>query len=272
MSILHILKIELKTNMKSILKMSIALSLFMLLMLLMFDPELFGGMEEMLDAYPEEILAMIGGTISLGTLTGFITMEFLSIIWMWVGIYIILKAAQDIPTAIDNKSIDLILSKPIKRWEYAMGKHLRLIFSLLIIFVSMLLMVAIMVLILPNLKDEPMIWKEWIATFFWAFLFCTALESTAFLVSTWLPRKKASGTAFLIFLIFFIFGLYYGYFDESLHWVRYLSIFNYYDPGSIMVEHTKFIDVGWDVAILIGYSMITTWGSIIIFNRRDIPV
>jgi ABC-2 type transport system permease protein len=280
MNILKILTIELKKSIKSILKVSLVLSLFMLLVLLIYDPDLFAGIEDMLVNYPEEILALIGGTISLGTLSGFITVEFLSMIWIWVGIYIILKAAQDIPTAIDNKSIDLILSKPIKRWEYALGKHLCFIISLLIIFLALILMIVIMKLILPNLQDENIIWKEYFVAFFWSFLFCTALECTAFLFSTFMPRKQASGISFIVLIIFFILGLYYTFFDESIQDLKYLSIFHYYDPSRIMVNHEpikfmiddKFTGVLRDFIILTGYSIVLSISSLIIFNNRDIPV
>jgi ABC-type transport system involved in multi-copper enzyme maturation permease subunit len=243
----------------------------MLLILIIFDPEMFMGMEDFIASLPPEILAMIGGTISLGTLSGFITMEFLSMIWIWVGIYIVLKAAQDIPATIENKGIDLILSKPIKRWEYALGKHLRFIFSLLIIFTSMILMIALMVPILPNLVDETIIWGDFLAAFFWAFLLCISLECTAFLFSTFLPRKKASGMAFTLMIIFYIIGLFYGFFDESIQGMKYLSIFYYYNPGQIMIEQS-YVNVGRDFAILIGYSVALTTTSIIIFNKRDIPI
>ena len=271
MNFLHILKIELKKNIKSILIISLVLSLFMLMILFMFDPELFGDMEDFMENYPQAILDMMGGAMSLSTLAGFINMEFLAMIWIWVGIYIILKAAQDIPTAIDNKSIDLILSKPIKRWEYALGKHLRFIISLLIIFCSMFLMIVIMVPILPNLENETVVWGEYIAAFFWSFLFCTALECTAFLFSTFMPRKKASGISFGLLIIFFILGMYYGYFNESIQGMKYFSIFYYYDPSQIMVNHS-YTDVWGNMVVLIGYSVVLTISSLIIFNRRDIPV
>ena len=271
MNFLSIMKIELKKDINSILKISSVLSLFVLLILFIFDPDLFAGMEDYFAGFPPEILVMIGGTISLETLSGFITMEFLSMIWIWVGFFIILKASQDIPAAIENKGIDLILSKPIKRWEYALGKHLRFIISLMIIFISMILMIALMAPILPNLADETIIWGDFIASFFWAFLLCISLECTAFLLSTFLPRKKASGMAFTLMIIFYIIGLFYGFFDESIQGMKYLSIFYYYNPGQIMIEQS-YVNVVRDFAILIGYSFVLTATSIIIFNKRDIPI
>lgn len=271
MRFLSILKLELKKNFKSILKTVVFLALFMLMYMSMFDPELFAGMEDIMDSFPAAMLDLVGGTFELSTLAGFLTMEFLSMIWIWVGIYIILKAAQDIPTEIDNKTIDLILSKPIKRWEYSLGKHLRFIITIFIIFFAMLLVVAAMVPVLPNLADEVMIWKDYITTFFWAFLFILSLECTAFFFSTFMPRKKASGAAFAMLVLLFIIGIFYGYFDESIQNIKYISLFYYYDPGRIMIEH-NYIDLWVDFTVLIVYSLVLSVASVLIFNKRDIPV
>ncbi len=243
----------------------------MIMIISVFDPELFGGFEEIVDQYPQAIVDMVGGNLAMGTLSGFITMEFLSLIWMWVGIYIILKVSQDIPTAIDNKSIDLILSKPIKRWQFALAKHLRYVIQMLITFVLMISAIALFSIFLPNLKDIPIQWDEYIVAFTWAFVFCVSLETTAFLFSAFMPRKKASGVSFTIFAFLFVLGTFYEYFDESLHDMRYFSLFHYYDPATIMVDHS-FNNIGQDFAFLIGYSVIVTIISLVIFEKRDIPV
>ncbi len=247
MSFFTILKIELKKNIKSILKVSFGIALFTIMLVNVFDPDLFAGMDDLIEAYPQVIKDMVGGMISMKTIGGFLTMEFFSIVWLWVGINIILKSAQDIPTAIDNKSIDLVLSKPIKRWEYALGKHLRFIIQMIITFTIILATIIIFAQFLPNLADEEMDMQEYLVTFLWALLFCLTLECTGFFFSTLLPRKKATGISFMIFIIFFIIGNYYSYFNESLHDMRFFSVFTYYDPGRILIEHS-FMDVWTDMA------------------------
>ena len=252
-------------------KQATILSLFVLMVISIYDPDLFGEFEDLIELYPEAILDLVGGSFSAGTLSGFITIEFLSLIWLWVGIYIILKASQDIPTAIDNKSIDLILSKPIQRWHFALGKHVTYIIQMLFSFALMFLTIALFSALLPNLQDVSINWKEYVLTFAWAFVFCISLESTAFFFSTFMPRKKASGISFAVFALFFVIGTFYEYFDESLHDMRFFSVFQYYDPARIMVEHV-FKNVGRDFGILIGYSAVVTISALAIFEKRDIPV
>ncbi len=271
MSFFNILTVEIKKNWGSIIKLTSILALFMIMIISVFDPELFSGFEDIVEQYPQAIIDMVGGNLAMGKLSGFITIEFLSLIWMWVGIYIILKASQDIPTAIDNKSIDLILSKPIKRWQFALAKHFRYIIQMLITFLVMILSIAFFSLILPNLKEVSINWEEYILTFTWAFVFCISLETTAFLFSTFMPRKKASGISFAIFALFFVIGTFYEYFDDSFHDMRFFSIFHYYNPAVIMVDHV-FTNVGRDFGVLIGYSVSLTLISLIIFEKRDIPV
>ncbi|GAG92641.1 unnamed protein product, partial [marine sediment metagenome] len=112
MKLFTIAKIEIKKSFKATLILSLFMSLFVIMIIAIFDPELFAGFEEIMDAYPDIIKNMVGSAFDLGTIGGFYTVEFLSMIWLWLGIYFILKAGQDIPTTIENKTIDLVLSKP----------------------------------------------------------------------------------------------------------------------------------------------------------------
>ena len=45
-----------------------------------FDPDLFAGLEDILDAYPEAIKELLGSVIDIGTIEGYFTIEFLSLI------------------------------------------------------------------------------------------------------------------------------------------------------------------------------------------------
>ena len=103
MKVHTIATIEIKKSFKGVLKVSAFMALFVIMIASIFDPDLFAGMEEMLEAYPEFILEMIGGALDLATFGGFYTVEFLSMIWIWLGIYFILQAGQDIPSTIESR-------------------------------------------------------------------------------------------------------------------------------------------------------------------------
>ncbi|UYP46979.1 hypothetical protein NEF87_003264 [Candidatus Lokiarchaeum ossiferum] len=271
MSLLTITKIEIKKSLKSTLLLSIIMGLFVLMIAVIFDPDLFVDFEDLVANYPEAILDMVGGVLDMTTFAGFYTVEFLAMIWMWLGIYFVLKAGQDIPSTIENKTIDLILSKPVKRWEFILGRYLRFLFTILTVIISMGLITALLILILPNLKDQEINTAEFITALTWAFLLILSLTTTAFFFSTFLNRKNATGAAFGIFVVFFVIGTFYTSFQENIQDIKFLSIFFYYEPARIMVSHS-YENVLRDMLILFGYTLVLTISSIMIFDRRDIPV
>jgi len=92
MKVHTIATIEIKKSFKGVLKVSAFMALFVIMIASIFDPDLFAGMEEVFANYPDFIMEMVGGALDLGTFGGFYTLEFLSMIWIWLGIYFILQA------------------------------------------------------------------------------------------------------------------------------------------------------------------------------------
>ncbi len=271
MKLFTIAKIEIKKSFKAVFALSLLMGLFVILIMVIFDPELFAGVEEMLDLYPDAIKDMLGSALDLGTIGGLYTVEFLSMIWIWLGIYFILKAGQDIPATIDNKTIDLVLSKPLKRWEFILGRYMRFIFSILLVILIIGIITFMSFEIAPNLQDQEIDYSEFFWALTWAFLFVASLTTTAFFFSVFLNRKRATSLAFGMMVLFFIVGYFYGYFEEDIQEIKRISLFFYYDPARILVSHS-YENVLRDFLILSGYSVVMVITSIAIFNKRDIPV
>lgn len=271
MKLFTIAKIEIKKSFKATFILSLIMGLFVIMIIAIFDPEIFAGFEEIIDAYPDIIKNMVGSAFDLGTIGGFYTVEFLSMIWLWLGIYFILKAGQDIPTTIENKTIDLVLSKPLKRREFILGRYMRFIFSILFVLLFIGIVTFIMFEISPNLQDQEIDYSELFWALTWAFLFVVSLTTTAFFFSVFLNRKRATSLAFGMMVLFFIVGYFYGYFEEDIQEIKRISLFFYYDPARILVSHS-YENVLRDFLILSGYSVVMVITSIAIFNKRDIPV
>ena len=271
MKLFTIAKIEIKKSFKATFALSLLMGLFVILIMVIFDPELFAGVEEMLDLFPDAIKDMLGSALDLGTIGGLYTVEFLSMIWLWLGIYFILKAGQDIPSTIENKTIDLVLSKPLKRWEFILGRYMRFIFSILFVLLFIGIVTFIMFEISPNLQDQEIDYSELFWALTWAFLFVVSLTTTAFFFSVFLNRKRATSLAFGMMVLFFIVGTFYSYFEEDIQEIKRISLFFYYDPARILVSHS-YENVLRDFLVLFGYSVVMVIASIVIFNKRDIPV
>ncbi|MCK5390408.1 MAG: ABC transporter permease subunit, partial [Candidatus Thorarchaeota archaeon] len=76
-----------------------------------------------LESFPEELLEFFGGMTALTTPYGFVNIELFTFMWIFVGIFLVYMASSTaLPAEVEDKTIDMILSKPISRSSYLMGK------------------------------------------------------------------------------------------------------------------------------------------------------
>lgn len=236
-----------------------------------WDPVFFQQMAELLQNYPEIIRQMVGEYISLATFGGFLNIYLISMSWFFFGIYFILKSSQDIPKEIDNKTIDLMLSKPITRWELSLGKFLFHIIGACIVLGGVFIATILAVFIFPNVNPSEVNFTEiWVA-FLIVLLFSFALISTAFFFSTFRNPKMALVFSMGVIIFFYVVGQFWKSFDESIQNIKYISIFYYSDMSNLLVNSNWEL-VPLKISFLSIYSIALTAGSLIIFNRRDIPV
>lgn len=269
--IFQIAKNEIQKNLRSILIYSTIIGLMFLYLMNMFDPTLFSQFSELLDSYPESIKQMVGGTIDLATIEGFMNTYVFTFAWMWFGIYIMIRTAQDIPEEIENKTIDMVLSKPISRLEYLFGKKMQQLLMILMLMLFTFGGVALGFAVSKEIALSDINGGHLAIAFVWMMCFLIALESTALFFSTFLNPKKAVGLAMGVFIAFFFIGTFYNSMGESVQWLRYLSIFYYYNTAPLMLDGVM-NNVVRDILILVGYSAVVTALGAWIFKKRDIPV
>ena len=271
MKVLQIVWKELKKDYKSLLIYIAILSFFFLWFISFFDPELLAGLEEAFEAYPETIRLMVGEFASLGEFGGFINIYLFSISWFYFGIYFILKSAQSIPKEIENKTIDLVMSKPITRTELSLGKYLTFIVEIIFLFYGIMVSVLLGILIFPTATANEIFLNEIMFAFLWNFIFIIALISTGYFFSTFLSSKRALAFGFGVVIFFYAVGQFWKAFPEGAQEIKRISIFFYSDMSNLLVNH-GWDNVGLHIIILSGYSIVLTISAIIIFNKRDIPV
>ncbi len=74
--------------------------------------------EAVLGSFPPELLDFFGGLAVMSSPYGFWSLEILSFIWLYAGIYLIFMASSLLSHEVENKTIDLSLSKPISRYSF----------------------------------------------------------------------------------------------------------------------------------------------------------
>ena len=271
MKILQIVWKELKANRKGILIYTILMALFYMWFVSIFDPVFFADFESLLDSYPEAIRQMIGEFFSLTTIGGLMNIYLFSMSLFFFGIYFVLKASQDIPREISNKTIDLMLSKPLKRWEFSLGKYLYHIIGAVIVLVGVMGGVILGIFIMPNIVPHEVPWAEFLTAFLVMILLNLAIVTTGFFFSTFMDTKKSLALSFGVIIFFYAVGVFWQSFGENMEGIKYISIF-YYSEMSDLLVNGNWANVPIKILVLVGYSIVLTAISVILFNRRDIPV
>ncbi|MBN1801079.1 MAG: ABC transporter permease subunit [Candidatus Lokiarchaeota archaeon] len=262
---------ELVNAKKGIILYAVLMFLFIMWFMTIFDPDLFSGFESIYSDFPEVILEMIGGQLVLAEFGGFANTYIFSFAWMYFGIYLILRASQDIPKEIENKTIDIVLSKPIKRWHFIAGKYLHHIIVALIITIAVAFGALVgMISIKANFDLEINV-AEIFTGILWMFFFLLAIVSTGFFFSTFLNTKLSLAVSFGGMILFYIIGTMVGMFPEAIQDIKYMSFFYYFNPADLLINHDSSF-VGFYIFVLFAYSIVLTIIATIIFNKRDIPV
>ncbi|MBD3214784.1 MAG: ABC transporter permease subunit [Candidatus Lokiarchaeota archaeon] len=271
MKTFQIAKRDISINKFGILIFCALLSLFFLWFSTVYDPDLFADLEEFYQNFPDAIKSLVGGTLSISDYNSFMNVYLFSFAWMWMGLYFILKASQDIPTEIEEKTIDITLSKPISRWEFVLGKLLRHIIVLLFLMGLVMLAVFSAPFIFPNTNPSNVNFGALSIAFILLTLHLISLIVTGFIFSTIFNRKKALALGFGLLIFFYAVGQFYGLFPEFMRDIKYVSIFYYYDTYDLLVNASIegfFINV----LVLSIYSIALIIASVLIFQKRNIPV
>jgi ABC-type transport system involved in multi-copper enzyme maturation permease subunit len=262
---------EIKSGVKGLIFYTALMGLFYMWFVSIFDPVFFADFEALLDSYPEAIRQMVGEFFSLQTIGGLMNIYLFSMSFFFFGVYFVLKSSQDIPKEIDNRTIDLMLSKPIKRWEFSLGKYLHHVVGASIVIGGVMGAVILGFFIMPNVNPSDVPWAEVFTAFLVMLLLNIGIVTTGFFFSTFLNPKKALVLSFGVVIFFYTVGQFWKSFDESMEGIRFISIFYYSDVSNLLVNNN------WDaipikILFLTSYSIILAMASVIIFNKRDIPV
>ncbi|MFX1572070.1 MAG: ABC transporter permease subunit [Promethearchaeota archaeon] len=271
MKVIKIMWKELTSSKKGLILYTALMGLFYMWFVSIFDPVFFEDFEALLESYPEAIRQMIGEFYSLSTIGGLMNIYLFSMSLFFFGIYFILKASQDIPREINFKTIDLMISKPIKRWEFSLGKYLYHIIGVVIVLVGVMLAVILGIFIMPNVSPNDVPWAEFLTAFLVMILLNLGIATTGFFFSTFMDTKKSLAFSFGTIIFFYAVGQFWQSFGENMEGIKYISIFYYSDVSNLLVNSN------WDaipikIVILSSYTIILALVSLIFFNKRDIPV
>lgn len=229
------------------------------------------GLKELGEIYPEEMLKFFGGIEVFTNPYGFWSLELMSFMWLYAGIYILYMASGLLSQEIEDKTIDLSLSKPIKRNYFLTSK---IVFLYVFTFAALGIVFLISMVSIagsPTFHDEGLYFDRLWATYFTVVLYLTAFAMIAFFFSTiFLSTRKSMALGVMALFLMFFLGEFYSYMDEGIQGIKYISIFYYFNPLDYMVYADKAIFIR-DMIVLISLNAVLIVASLTIFNKKDIP-
>jgi ABC-2 type transport system permease protein len=229
-------------------------------------------LQDIIAAMPEGMLEFFGDVEIFTSPYGFWSLEMLSFIWLYAGIYIVYMASGLLSQEVEEKTIDLSLSKPLTRYNFLGSK---ITFLYVFIFITM----GIFFLITTGGMTSSSIFHEgglhldrlWL-TYLNVVLFLGALAMFAKLFSTiFLTTRKSMAFGVVILFLMFFLGEFYIYMDDSIQGIKYVSVFYYFNPAEYLVHSDVPLFVR-DLIVLGSVNVGLIVASLYIFNKKDIPI
>ncbi|MHA2131892.1 MAG: ABC transporter permease, partial [Promethearchaeota archaeon] len=210
------------------------LSFFIVVMISDLDLESF---QDIFSAFPEGFLDFFGDLEVIANPYGFWSLELLSFIWLYAGIYYIFMASSLLSHDIENKTIDLSLSKPISRYNY-LGSKIAFLYIFIMATIGIFFLITLGSVSTSSMfRAEGIFLERFLATYFSVVFFLAALSIIAKFISTiFLSTKKSMALGVMILFIMFFLGEFYVYMPEAIQDVKYISIFFYFNPVEYMVN------------------------------------
>ncbi|MHA1479408.1 MAG: ABC transporter permease [Promethearchaeota archaeon] len=226
-------------------------------------------LEAMMAGYPLELMAIFG-VDDFSNPYGFLSMEVFTVIWMLVGIYLITFTSLIVTQEIDEKTIELLLSKPITRKKFLSAK----IVSIYVIITSLLaigfLMTSGFLPLSPDFVEKGLYFDRLWAAYIAVVLFLGLISMfTLFCSIIFLHSKKAMVLGIVVLFVMFFIDGFYGYLEE-LENLKWFTIFHYYDPTAYLVDPDLAYYIR-DLIVIGSLNVVFLIGSIIVFNKKDIP-
>lgn len=222
--------------------------------------------EKLLESYPPAFLQAFGVEIgSFNTFEGFLSVEYLSFMWIIIiGILIFALGSSIISGEVDKGTSEFSFTLPIKRQKIVLEKFAASFFiSLIITFITL-----ITIIIGAYIVGETPYFKGFLAFFAVAaalsfFLLAFATFSSSFLSS----KGKVYGICGGFFILSYIIHVLVGISDKALDFY-FLSFFKYYgSPGGILSSGN--IDIG-NVLVFLVSGAIFLILALVIAERRDL--
>jgi ABC-2 type transport system permease protein len=229
----------------------------------------FAGNEEFLAQVEEvmssEMLAAFGAEgVNLGSLGGFLGVEYLSLIWVVIaGSAVIAFAAKAMASDISAGTMEVTLTQPVSRLTVAFSRYV----SLIIYAVVINLATVVPIYVACQLYDIEVDRDAMVLLFALGLILTLAIGGFAYMVSSFSTgggrvAAVTGGVLAAMWLANFVSAV-----NESTEFLDKLTLFYYWEPDRIIDEATTMPEAWWVFGVAaVVFAAIAVWR----FLGRDI--
>ena len=240
--------------------------LYSIFILLIWPSIRNSALSQIWNSYPENLKKAFGAGINYASFDGFLTLEYLSNIWVIVmAVFSIGTGAASLAGEIEKGTMEVLLAQPISRRAVVVSRFL---------YYSTALLMLIAATLVPIAAGSPIVsgnisYPGLLAVGLLAFLFFAAIGSYTFMFSAMFnSRGMAVSVAAGVIIFSYALNLL-AKFNDTVNRFNFLTLFNYFDPYRFL--HSASIAWG-DLAVLAGIIAACLAVAVIWFERRDIAV
>jgi len=185
-------------------------------------------------------------------------------------------AARQIPTDVEQRTVYVLLARPIARWQYVAGRGLGSVFAAVVCFTGLFLVLAGMLAIKGGALFDPALWQSYLLQVVALTLLCSI---TVFFSCACTPAASVTFALLLLGVMRYggqsIMGLieHMAGVRQYLAWVLYLGMphFEFFDISRRFVHGWGPLPASAFALILVygvAYSIAATTAGAVIFRRK----
>jgi ABC-type transport system involved in multi-copper enzyme maturation permease subunit len=270
MKILIIMKYEMRPLLKSMMALAMLIGFSVIFNLILYDPNTFG---EITMELPLEVLALVGGSMDMSTPENFHFLKDMGVWWLYYGFYTVYQINNLIGKDIEEKSVDLYLSKPTARKDYLLARYFMVALAALILITLTFGFFTLAIIINPRTSLGDIQWGDVIIAYVWIAIATIAIESLCLMCIGLAERRTAKALGFLVLIGGIFIGEYWFLLAEEVHFIRYFSVFHYLNAGDVVrLGMNNVENMGRDIFVLVAVSIISVVIAIWGYRKKDIPV
>lgn len=215
-----------------------------------------------------EFYKMFGDMTDIGSLEGFLAVEYLTWVPILLGIYGLIAGTGTLAGEEDQGTLEQLMALPIPRWQLVLTKTLAIAIALLLILLIGHIGVWVGYQSILNQIETDITHSDLLRATLNGLPIVLLFTTFSLWLGAFLPHRREAGVvATTVFIATYFLQAFAGI-SEDVEKFQFLSPFYYYDGKAVLTG-------GWNsgnLAVLLGMSLLFFVFALISFQRRNITV